>query len=63
VTPSPTPRPKPEPCGCLLDCPLHRSAPDLLAALEDVNRLGLGSAFAPGSQRMMALLNAARGAK
>jgi hypothetical protein len=50
-----TPEPEPDPA---VAC-----APELLAALEDLNRNGFASPFAPGSVRLMELLNRARGAR
>lgn len=50
-------------CACLLSCPLHEAAPEMLAALEEINRDGFGSRFYMGTPRLLELINRAKGAK
>ena len=50
-------------CGCVLACPQHTTFPDLVAALDEVNRLGNLGRYSQGSAALLELLNRARGAR
>ena len=61
--PSPPPPPVVD-CGETLECcSTHRYADELLVALKELNRDGLGSRFFQGAPQLMALLTKAQGGK